>query len=131
MNVMARVVVILALVGPVACATNPPPATTPILSPTLTADISLALQAVQAAAISLAPIDGIPAADTAVIVQFVSTALPIVQAAQTGWVTTVDLALSSTEALLSPSAATTLDPWLNAVQAAITALYSAPPNGQT
>ena len=103
------------------------------LSPAVDLAIVTALSALQTAATVLGPIDGIPAADTAIVVHVITLVIPIIQAEQTGWVTATDVAFSQLEApgVLSPTAAATWDPLINAVQAAITAAYSTGPNGLT
>ena len=103
------------------------------ISPAVDLAIVTALSALQTAATVLGPIDGIPPADTALVVKVITLVIPIIQAAQTGWVTATDVAFSQLEApgVLSPTAAATWDPLINAVQAAITAAYSTGPNGLT
>jgi hypothetical protein len=134
---MKQIAAVLALVLCTACAGRTPAA---VLSPTAgsvsaSADavIVTALSALQTSAVVLGPVFGLPAADTAEVVRIVALVIPIVQGAQSGWVTDVDNTFSALEApgVLSPAAATTWDPLINAVQAAITAAYSMGPNGLT
>jgi hypothetical protein len=107
-----------------ACASHTPPSTTPILSPTSTTLLETSLGALQTAAIALAPVDGIPQADTAVIINAVTAAITTLNAGQTGWLSALDTALSKIPALLSPSTAATLQPYFDAVSAVILDLYS-------
>jgi hypothetical protein len=105
------------------CALNGKPSTGPVLPPATTALLITSLGALQAAAITLGPVDGIPAQDTTTIVTVVSVAIQIVQAGQLGWVSAVDVLLAKLPTLLSPASAATLAPYLDALQAVITALY--------
>ena len=123
-----QITAVLALVLCTACAGQTPAA---VLSPTAgslsaSADavIVVALAGVQSAAVAFAPVDGFSAADTALVVKVVGDATKIIQAAQTGWVSALDEAFSVLQPELSPSAAATLDPWINAVQSAIDAAYA-------
>lgn len=101
----------------------PPPATAGAIAPTTANNIVMVLGALQTAAIVLAPIDGIPAGDTSIVVTGVGDAIQIVQAGKTGWVSALDTAFSTIEPQLSSSSQATLGPWINAVYASITALY--------
>lgn len=127
----------LTLVSSIACAGRTPAAvlapTAGAISPAVDAAIVTALSALQTTAVVLGPIAGIPAADTAIVVKTISIVIPIVQAAQTGWVTAVDNAFSALEApgVLSATATATWEPYIDAVQAAITAAYSTGPKGLT
>lgn len=103
----------------------PPPATAGAIPPTTAHNIVTVLGALQTAAIVLAPIDGIPAADTSIVVTGVSDAIQIVQAGKAGWVAALDTAFSTIEPQLSPATQATLGPWISAVYASITALYGA------
>lgn len=106
-----------------ACAGKNPPTTTPILSPTAQALLITALGALQTAAIALAPVDGIPATDTAAVINVVAVAISTIQAGATGWVSAVDVLLSKLPSALSPATAATLSPYLDAIEAVITDLY--------
>ena len=106
------------------CATHNPPSTTPVLSPTATTLLLTSLSALQTAAIALAPVDGIPASDTTTIVNVVSVAVKTIQAGATGWVSAVDILLSSLPGALSSTTADTLSPYLDAIEAVITDLYA-------
>lgn len=120
-----KIVVIASLVASLAfagCAIKAP-VTTPVLPPTSQALLVTALGALQTAAIALAPIDGIPAADTATIIAIVGVAVTTIEASQTGWVSAVDVLINKLPGVLSASTAATLAPYLDAIQAVITSLY--------
>ena len=125
---LRQIAIVLALVLCTACAGQTPAAvlspTAGALSPSVDAAIVVALAGVQTAAVAFAPVDGFSAADTALVVQVVGAATKIVMGAQTGWVSALDTAFSVLEPQLSPSTAASLDPWINAVQAAIDAAYA-------
>lgn len=107
------------------CAGNKPPVANPapITSPSVATTLVTSLSVLQTAAIALAPVDGIPPADTTIIVNAVSDAVKVIEAGQQGWVSAVDAGLSLVPSQLSPATAATLDPYFAAIQAAISALY--------
>ena len=105
------------------CAGNPKPSTGPILPPADTQLLLVSLGALQSAAVTLGPVDGISAADTNTIVSVVGVAIAVIEAGQTGWVSAVDVTLAKLPALLSPATAATIAPYLDALQVVITDLY--------
>jgi hypothetical protein len=116
-------IVALALSLTLAGCAHTPPSTTPIFSPTASALLVTALGALQTGAIALAPVDGIPAADTTVVVNFVSVAIATIQAGATGYVSAVDVLLSKLPGALSPSTAATLAPYVDIIETALNDLY--------
>jgi hypothetical protein len=116
----------LAICGTIlaACATHAPPSTTPILSSTAQNEISVALLAIQTAAITLGPVDGLSNADTTTIINTIGVANQTVQAGATGWLSAVDVLLAKLPGALSASAAATLQPYFDSLSALILVLYS-------
>lgn len=93
------------------------------ISATATNTIVIALSALQTAAIALASVDGFTQAETTAVVNTVALIIPIVQAAQTGWVSTIDVLFAKLPAQLSPATQATLGPWIAAIEGAITGAY--------
>ena len=83
----------------------------------------IALSALQTAAIALASVDGFTQTETTAVVNTVALIIPIVQAAQTGWVSTIDVLFAKLPAQLSPATQATLGPWIAAIEGAITGAY--------
>jgi hypothetical protein len=107
-----------------ACATHTPPSTAPILSPTASNLLLTSLGALQVAAIALGPVDGISQADTTTIINTIALASTVINAAQTGWLSTVDVILAKIPTVVSASTAATMAPYLDAISAVILDLYS-------
>jgi hypothetical protein len=105
------------------CATHTPPPTTPVLSPTAQNLLLTSLGALQVAAIALAPVDGISPQDTTTIINTIALAITVINASQTGWLSTVDVLLAKIPTVVSASTASTLAPYLNSISAVILALY--------
>ena len=107
----------------VGCAGNPAVVSTPVLQPATVTLLVTSLGALQAAAIVLGPVDGIPAADTAKVINTIPSLMAIIQAAGSNWVSAFDVALNKLPPLLTPATAATLSPYFNALQAVVTDLY--------
>lgn len=123
MKTFASVLLIAALFAG-GCALNTKPSTQPILPASQTLLLETTLSALQTAAITLGPVDGIPPADTTAIVAIVGTTIAVIQAGQTGWVSAIDVLLNKIPSVVSASTAATLAPYLDAIQVVITSLYS-------
>ena len=110
-----------------ACAAKTPPIVTPTagsISAAPDAVIVAGLGALQAAAIIFAPVDGFSQAETTAVVNSVGAMTQVVIAAKVGWVSAVDVLFAKLPALLSASTMATLQPWVDAIQASISAAYA-------
>jgi hypothetical protein len=120
---LAALTVTLTVVLAAACS-HAPVVTTPLLPPQATILLETSIGALETAAIALAPVDGISAADTATVVNAGTVAIQTIEAAKLGWLSALDVALNKIPALLSPATAATLQPYFDAIQLIITDLYS-------
>jgi hypothetical protein len=100
------------------------PTTTPLLSPPAVVLLETSLGVLQAAAISLAPVDGISPADTTRVVNAVTIALQTIEAGKLGWLSALDVALNKIPAALTPASAAVLGPYFDAIELVIQDLYS-------
>ena len=123
MKTFASVLLVAVLCSGGCALTTAKPSTQPVLPASETLLLVTSLSALQTAAITLGPVDGIPAADTTAVVAVVSAAIQVIQASQTGWVSAVDILLNKIPTVVSASTAATLAPYLDAIQVVISSLY--------
>jgi len=120
-----KVIAIVSLVTLLSACSATPPTVSPT-NPTATGTQTLVnvLNTIAIIAVAASPIDGIPAADNALIQKAIPGLVAIAQAAKTGWVSVVDTGLNDLLPLLTPATQATLGPYFNGAQVIFGVLYS-------